>query len=217
MKNLRFAHLLLTPSLSSSVLVTAVTGLVLAGAAFSYAAKSGQLYQYLFGPGSSAALIESSRSSVEAFGNTVFGNDALNRILFFVFWMVIGLLSYLLMTGLGAGLSSAHDLLHELHETDKKSFLAKRVKRQVALRAATAGLWFIYVIFFFTILLPFAILAGRIAAGDLVSPTGPLYALISIVVLWLSLHLHIVLARLFMLRPRLFGGSSDILLESTRR
>jgi len=60
------------------------------------------------------------------------------------------------------------------------------------------------------ILLPYAILATQLTVEDIFTSYDWLYALLGVVVLALTIHIHVVFARLTLLRPRLFGGSDEI-------
>lgn len=214
MKQLRFTGLMLKPSLMSAAFCLAIAGIILAVSAISFSVKSGLLYDYLLGPNSSSQLIEISRGAFEAFSQTVFGNPLLNKILFLVFWMVIGLVVYLALTGIGTGVSSANETVQEIqYASSHKKRLDEDLKFRIILRVVALLLWFLYAVFFFKIFAPFSILAGHIAVGNLGEPLGWFYGLISIVVLTVSLHLHVVLTRFLMLRPRLIGGWDDILSE----
>lgn len=212
MRDLRFTGLMLKPSLSSLAVSFGLTGTFLGILALSYTAKTGLIYDYIFGPDSSASLIETSKSSIEALNQVIFGNPTLNKILFFGFWMAIGLIVYLTLTGIWSSVNSAYSTVNEInYATAHKLRIDNDLKYRIILRIVAAMLWFIYSVFFLKIFLPFSILCGRISVGTLNLPSGWLYGLISIVVLEVSLHLHVVFARFFMLRPRLIGGWDDIL------
>jgi len=113
MKNSKFARLVLTPSTFSFFATVGSSLLILVVAGVSYASNTGLVYDYLFGNNSSSKLIEDSQSTLSLFSTTVFGNPALNKVLFLAFWMVVGLIVYLLISGIGAGASEAEEVIEQ--------------------------------------------------------------------------------------------------------
>jgi hypothetical protein len=182
------------------------------GAGLLYITDSTLFYEYLFGSSSSTTLIESSRSTVNTIIDTIFGNSILNKILFFAFWMVVGLVVYIIINGLGAGVSSAEATLEEtqyVHAQRLKmssEFAAKLILRLIAL-----GLLVIFGVVFFKFLLPFAVLNARIVAGNAGQASNWIYGLLGFVVLCASFYIATVLIRFLLLKPRIFGGTEDML------
>jgi hypothetical protein len=207
MKRLRFTGLLLEPSVSGLIGTIIAALLVLFVTSLAYSIKSGFIYDLLLGPDSSADLIQTSRDTITALTNTVFGNPVLNKVLFFMFWMVIGLVVYLIVSGLGSGINEADKALHELQYANMRRLqLQESFMLRAMLRAITAMVWFAYSILFIKFFLPFSVLSTRVGLNQLNSVTGWGLLLAAFVTLTTSLHLHIVLLRLFCLRPRVFGG-----------
>lgn len=212
MRRLRFVGILIMPSLASTLVCIGTSAMVLGGAALSYNSRSGFLYQLLFGPDSSVDLIASGRGTLDTIFQTTFGNPLLNKIIFFAFWCLVGLVVYFLLTGAGKTTSVISDATHQLHYFNARK---KQFEQELGMRliiAAMATLFgFIYAAFFIRTLLPFSILCGRIGASNLSNASGWLYALAGFTVLSLSLHIFIVTLRLLLLRPRLYGGWDDVI------
>jgi len=202
--------ILLRPSLASMMATAFVSTLTLGIATQSYLSGSGVVYDFLFGPNSSSELIRSSQSTLSAFNNTVFGNPTLNKILYFAMWMLIGLITYMLLYGLSRGAQSAAEDVEEAGyaNTNKKALL-RNIGRRLALRLIVFIAWWVYIIFFVKILLPFSILAARIGAGNLPTLGGWLYGLLGLAVLAISLHIHVIFVRLLVLRVRLFNAEDE--------
>lgn len=212
MKQSRFAHLLIKPSTPGLLAAIGLSLAIMFIAGFSYTTKNGLFYDYLFGSGSSVTLIESSKSTIAVFNETVFGNTVLNKILFFVFWMVIGLIVYVILSGVGAGVSSAEHSLEESRFVHaQKLRMGSELGLKVVLHIIGAGLLIIYLFIFFKILLPFGILCARIVASEVNKPMNWFYALQGLVVLIATFYLGTILLRFLLLRPRVFGGYEDIL------
>jgi len=212
MKNLRFARLILQPSFGGLIGIFGLASIIMVGSGFSYASRNGLLYEYLFGSNSSSTFIETSRSTISLFNETVFGNPTLNKILFFVFWMLIGLVVYLILSGIGAGAGEAEQAIEESKFVNaQKGQIQSDLRFKIILRLIALGLIVLFLVLFTKILLPFGILTSRIVAGDLTVASNWFYGLLGFIVLCGSLYIALVLLRFFLLRARVFGGSEDIL------
>ena len=212
MNQARFTRLLLRPSTSGLTGIVGLALLIMFVSGFLYTTRNGLFYDYLFGAGSSATLIETSQSTVAVFNETIFGNPTLNKILFFVFWMVIGLVVYVLLSGLGAGVSSAEQVANEARFVHaKKLRLGSELGLKVVLHIIGLGLLVVYTVFLFKVLLPFSVLCARIVAGNLRQPINWLYGVLGFIVLCGTFYIGLILIRFLLLRPRIFGGQEDLL------
>jgi hypothetical protein len=214
MKVARFTRLMLQPTTGGLFGLAGLSIFIMVFAGLSYTTRHDLFYQYLFGPGSSVELIESSRSTIAAFNEAVFGNPVLNKILFFAFWMVIGLVVYVILIGLGSGLSVAERAVEELRFVHaQKDRITSELGIRVVLALLALGLGIIYLVLLFRVLLPFGVLCARIVAGDpgMTSVWG--YGILGFLVLSGSLYFGMVLLRFLMLRPRIFGSVEDIVTD----
>jgi hypothetical protein len=217
MYRLRFTGFLLQPSVSSLVGAILLTLLILVGSSIAYSAQNGFIYELLLGPGSSTALIETSKGVITTFNETVFGNTLLNKVLFFGFWMCVGLVVYMVVTGVGSGISEADKTVQALQYSNlRRSQLQSSLVLRTLLRIIFVVVWVFYGLVFIKIFMPYSILSTRVGLNELSQPSGWFYILSAIVVLMVSLHLHTVLARLVCLRPRVFGGW-DVIEESDHK
>jgi hypothetical protein len=173
---------------------------------FSYQAGKGSVYNYLFGKGSSTESIASSKSTLSALNNTVLGNAALNKVLYFAFWMLIGLLVYIILYAVLRGTGAAAEDIKEAGYTniDKTQLLHNFAARFTA-RLAGIFAWIVFSIIFLKVLLPFSSLAARNASTNFLSFSGIVYSLAGFIVLLLSLHVEVILIRFMFLRVRLFS------------
>lgn len=207
MDRLRNIGNLLLPSLGSAAAVIGVTTAILGITTFATSKGDGRLYDWLFGANSSASQIETARNTIDSITGAIFGNAILNQLLFFVLWMLIGLAVYVILAGVNREVSTVNELREELHYANvrpaeiRREFIIRLVIRWVIL----AG-WGIYWVVFIKIYLPFSILCAHIGAADFEHVGGWLYGLAAFVTLVLSLHLHVIFARLLVLRTRLFGS-----------
>ncbi len=200
-------NLVLWPSLISGLVTVFISVAIIAAAVFSYISGNGLIYDYLFGPNSSAELIKQSRGTVATFSNTVFGNPTLNKVLYFAFWMLVGLVVYIILYTIFRSTSKvAEDINVATFKNAKINDILSNFGVRLAVRCGVALGWVLYTIFFIKILLPFSILCARIGAADFPSLTGILYGLLGLVVLVISIHLHLVFARLMALKVRLIDS-----------
>lgn len=209
MQTRRFIHIF-TPSVISGLTAVLASIAVFAGATFSYVIGKGLIYDYLFGENSSAELIQQSKGTISVFSNTVLGNPILNKVLYFVFWMLVGLLVYVVMSIVIRGASAAAEEVQE--STYKNSIGSERLKElglRTAVRAIAALAWVMYWIIFVQIITPFAVLCAKIGTGQFPDFTGWLYGVLGLTVLTLSIHLHLSFIRLIALRVRLLGATAD--------
>jgi hypothetical protein len=198
---------LLTPSLLSGISTLLISVLALVFASWSYSVGSGAVYDFLFGPNSSGELIQTSRSTISAFGDTVFGNPTLNKILYLAFWMFVGLIVYLILFVIIKGTSSAAEEVQETgYANVNRTGQLKMFGVRAGIRLLVAVAWFVYSIFFIKILLPFSVLSARVGAGQLPQLSGWLYGIMGLLVLAVSLHIHVIFLRLVLLRVRVSGS-----------
>jgi hypothetical protein len=214
MKNMRFTRLILEPSAGGLLGIFGLSLSVMLISGLSYVSKNGLLYDYLFGSNSSSRLIETSRSTVAIFSNAFFGNQVLNKVLFFVFWMLVGLIVYMLLSGLGAGAAEAERAIEESHYVHaEKNRISSDFRLKLVLRLIAGGLIVFYTVLFIKVLLPFGVLCARIVAGNPGQASSWIYGLFGFLVLAGSFYLWLVLLRFFTLRPRLIGGWEDIIAD----
>ena len=205
--NLKRLGILLTPSLLSGCVVVILSVLILLGATWSYSVGSGTLYDILFGKNSSVELISNSRSAMSAFANTVFGNTTLNKILYFAFWMLVGLFVYVVLFALiRGGETAVRDAQEATYTNVKKLDLFKSILVKAGLHLAVIAALVIYWIFFVEILFPFSILAARIGLSELPYIMGLVYSPLSLFIMVLSIHINIVFMRLLLLRVRIYDS-----------
>lgn len=204
--------LTLLPSTFSAICVLMLSGLILLVANWSYAAHSGRLYVFLYGSSSSTEVIKTSQGIFSTFNNVVFGNPLLNKVLFFVFWMLIGLIVYILLQGFLRGVAGAAEEVQESRYVNAGKAQGLRwLEIRLATRLCVLAAWILYWVVFIKLLLPYSILTARFgvdtSAGSPVH--GWVYALSGFLALALGLHLHVVWLRLLVLRVRIFGTSTE--------
>lgn len=204
-KQTRFYQVFI-PSVASGIICTLLALLTLMASNYYYSAGKGAIYNFIFGKNSSVELIGQSKSTVGTISDTIFGNHILNKVLYFAFWMMVGLLVYLLLYTLIKGVSSAaEDIEQAAYTNSRLDDLEHTVGVRLAIRTAATILWFSYSLIFVKLLVPFSIVSARSSIRLFPRPIAWLDALIGWLVLSFCLHLHVVFLRLVTLRVRLFG------------
>lgn len=194
------------PSTISGLASLAVAILTLAVTTFYYYVGSGMIYNLIFGKNSSVELVAQSRGSVDTLTNTVFGNLVLNKILYFGFWMMVGLLVYLLLYILIKGLSSAAaDIEQAGYKNSRIVEMKQAIAGRLAIRAILIVAWVIYWVAFIRTVLPFSILAARDGATLFPNLSGWFYLLVGALALTAALHVHLIFVRLIALKTRLLA------------
>lgn len=79
--------------------------------------------------------------------------------------------------------------------------------QRAATRIVVAIFWVLYSIATIHFIVPFCLLFSRIGAEIITSPSGVLMNAGAFIMLAAALHLHVIFLRLFLLRPRVFGGT----------
>lgn len=213
---IRFVGILLTPSIASAILCFTLSFFIMFVSSLAYNSQTGVLYRLLFGSDSSSSLIETAQNSLDSILQNTFGNSVFNKIVFFAFWCFIGLLVYLFLSGIGKTtstisekISDTSERMHYLHA--KKLQFEEQIGLRLIIYSISLIFGFLFFIFFARLLLPFAILCGRVGLTNLSTFSGWIYLLEGLFVLSVGLHVFVVVLRFLLLRPRVFGNGADLL------
>ncbi len=123
-----------------------------------------------------------------------------------VVWAGIGLAVYAVAAAIVRSLSNAEGLRESLDYVNAHPHeLLKQTVEHAALRAAAAILLAALTLTIVKKVLPYCITASHASAGDILSPVGILYMLLSFAVLVISLHIETILLRLALGRVRIFS------------
>lgn len=196
--------MLLSPTLGSSIGELGAVILISAGTFVKYGKVS--FYNLLLGSDTSPDLINKTHEIISEFYQLVFGNSTLNKILFFVFWMLIGLVVYFFIMSTSHTISEADEAVHELNyiHVRRQQFIHS-LEIKLALKTAVVIGAIVYSIVFVKLFFPFALACIKIATGSITELNGIKYGLIGIVGLSISLHVYVILSRLFLQRLRVFS------------
>ena len=210
MKPPRLLAVLLRPSSLSLFLSSVFAGLALFGASLPYLRTQSFFTTYLSGNyGFSSLLADLNVALGRAFDSSLSYNIAV-----LCFAALVGLAIYATAESLRHMIAEAHTTLEEVEFANQstKQVLEKRLGLRLGLRATSAFVWLIYTILFFSALLPFC--ASLVAKASSHAPLwlSARYAG-AFILLVVGGHVHVILMRLLVLRPRLFGGQDDIVIS----
>jgi len=170
---------------------------------------SGILYDFLFGfdYDNASEFIGFARETVLVLSGTFFGNEILNKVLFFIFWLLLGTAVYFIAVSITGSITAANEVRSEMHYMNlHKRELEAQVGKRIALHVLGGLNWLFYWILFLRILMPYISSLAQISVSNFSNLQGLFYGLAAFLLLMLSLHGHVIFLRFLLLRPRVFGG-----------
>lgn len=207
----RLTSLLLSPSLLSFSFCSFLSLAILTVSNWSYLSQ-GSLHTYIFGPYGLTTVLEKSSNALSAV-NGVFSSPTAYNFAVPIFALFIGLMVYVLLQGIDHITAEATGRVDEVtyvNDAQIKKQMRKQVELRAVLKIATMLTWFIYLIFFARVLVPFAILLGRIDTMHVWTWENAGRGLGALLLLIAAFHIQVIFLRLIVLRPRVFGGAFAI-------
>ena len=192
--------------LSPSLLSTFVGGVISIGlVVFSIASSH---YR-----GSSTRLLflnfnaDQSHSSAQAIGRTLDSNKFISNLPLLLFWCLVGFVVYMFAVNIFGVVQRAAELGDELNNFTNlnRGQIIRESLEKLGIRLVVIAVWIPYILLFFHHIIPYVIGLALAASPELTSASGVGYVILAPVVLAISLHVHTVLLRLLVLRPRLFS------------
>lgn len=200
---------LLTPSLLSGYITFFIALTVLGTSAWSYISQSEFLHDYLFGPFGVVTAMVYAPDFFAVFRRTIISNSLTYNVFIFVCAALVGVLVFELSEALRRFSSSTSVVWYEFHSNtpEARAALKETIVKTVTRCLGAIGL-VMYSLFLGNIIVPFCILLlqngiDQFSASIFIASGG---IFLSFLYLLFSLHVLVVLARLSLLRPRLFGG-----------
>ncbi len=195
---------LLTPSWLSGLISITAGLIVTAGFIFIFAFNNGtvrqQLISYQNTPSSQPALTLPGSAPP---GNN--NNSLQNTWPLIAFWGMIGFVAYFVVEFIVKIIRDAQEFTEELNYVHaKRNVILKTTAEYLLFRVAAAAIWLIFIDVFFKRIIPYSILAANASASDFVSVGGILDALLSFLMIAVSLHVNAIFLRLTLRKPRIF-------------
>jgi len=205
----RLAGMLLGPSLLSSTVSLLLSSTILVVAGWSYVKPDSGLYDYLFGPYGLTTILQNSSNALTAVNGALSGSTAYN-VAVAVVALFVGLLVYVFLGGINRikdKTASARDEVEFISDKNLKKQAEHRAEIRFGFRLATLAVWIVYLILFARVIVPACLLVSRLDATHYILTWRNIAAsLAGLGLLLVAMHVHVILMRLLVLRPRLFGG-----------
>lgn len=209
----RFIKLLLLPSLSSGIICFLLAAGILISVNWSVILDNLPLYDYFFGAnGAVTHLRGASGDNVPVVGEALSSRAVTILVGALAAVIVFAILARCIISII----RSITWTMKEMHavEGPAKRAVEHELRKRITVRFLIAGIWLVYALISVKIVLPFAILASQLGFGNDRSVTeGIGYVFFALTMLIVALHLHVVMARLLLLRPRVFGEDEALLVS----
>lgn len=194
----------ISPSILSGI-ITAVASILITvfGVVASYG-SAGVLRQGLFAANSLAA------PTYQQITNRLAQNSFVSNIPLLLFWMAVGMIIYLCAINIVTAFGNGVELEEELNYVNaQRSKLIRYEIFLVFIRAVILAGWLVYVQLFIRLLLPYVLAAVQAARlSGILSGIGQIA--LAALVLFISIHIHLVFLRLLLLKTRVFADKDDI-------
>ena len=209
----RLFALLFQPSLFSFVASVFISVAVLGVANWSYATQNPVLYDYLYGAQGLTTRLEESSDAFAAMAKSLSAQYITYELIVFIAAIVVGLIVYAILQSISHLLIGATYAYMEVQGAPKSNRLSvgMEIGARLFIRLASLVAWFLYWIFWSKVLFPFCIIASGLVFADLFADWVWAYGLLALFGMIAGLHVHVVFARLLLLKPRVFGGQNDIM------
>jgi hypothetical protein len=205
----RLTWLLLTPSLLSGSIVLVTTLIFIGLSTWGYISDSGLFYDYLFGPSGVVTVLLVAPDMSVFFRSAILSNPTTYNVLIFTAAVVIGFIVFEILEGSKRAAKESSALWYQLHSPSAGVREAsKATLTRLGVRIAAFISWMIYTLAFITAMTPFCITLLTIGIDAIAEGAmwGWAYGIAAASLFAFCLHLHIIFARLTLLRPRIFGG-----------
>lgn len=213
MEQLRLFGLLLRPSLLSGSICFGAATFVLGVSFWSYATRFDFISDVLFGQNGITASLRDAVDNSDVFSQVFNDATIMYGIAIFLAAVATGFIVYIVLELSERVISNVSESYLSFFDTD--AYLRKISEREllvkIMLRTFVLVAWFLYTIFFNQVLLPFCILTAKIDVGSVDIMNQLSFSALGYALFLLGLHLHVIFLRLFVLKPRVFGGEQEII------
>lgn len=203
----RLTRALVTPSYGSLSASLLFAFLLLVLSNWSYVTPDNPIYVYLFGANGLASVLEGYADSLR-FVSDILNNTSSYYAAVLIVALLIGFLVYIFLEGADHIADSAKEEVHEVtyvHDPRAKQRVKRGVIARISLRAVTSLVLVCHIVCLLKLILPYSLVLGHIDMLHFWSWNSLGSMLGSTVLLVLALHIGVIILRLLMLRPRVFG------------
>lgn len=203
----RLALLLFTPSILSGAGIIFLAALLNAYGAWTFIHNNQLFYGFFSGAYGIQTYLWETSYGLSAWSKTFLSSSLAYYVLVAGVAVIAGLAVFALLQVLGVVQKEGK----LLSATQGNRTYHHEVLSRLGLRAVSIIGWTLFTAFFVSTLLPFVSLLNEMGVDAINNGEGGwLYCAASLALLILALHIHVIFARLVALRPRLFGGMSEI-------
>jgi hypothetical protein len=147
-------------------------------------------------------------NSYQQINNRLAENSFISNLPLLVFWSIVGLVVYLFAANLFAAIHNTAELHSQLRDyvnVDRKKLILSAFTH-LGIRLLVLAVWTIYIFFFFHHVIPYCTAAAIAGSGHLGFVQNCLYEILAVILMVAAIHLHTIMLRLLLLKPRLFSG-----------
>jgi len=203
-------RILLLPSFLSGTLVGVAAVGILGYHVWEYVSNNQLFYSHLFGAYGIKTYLWQSSFDLVAWSRAFLGSSVAYYLLVSGAAIAAGLLVFTILQGVTLLSRGTSHLLHETAiPVESRKVIYTELLRQLGLRILGLVGWGAYAAFFASILYPFVVTLNQVGLERRghAPLAGWSICLAALLFLAVALHMHVIFARLCMLRPRLFGGA----------
>ena len=202
--------LLLLPSISSGIITAGLALILFTATSWSYINENQLFYDVFFGVYGFKTVLLQAPDSFWTFQNAVLNSSVTYYVLLVLVGLIAGLTVYTVLEGIGRTMRSASRVMEEMHAEGAAYERAVHESYiRLILRIVSLASWALYTVCFVSLIMPFCIFLIQLGVDDLATGVWMWWIrlLAALAIICVALHVHIVFARLCMLRPRLFGDT----------
>jgi hypothetical protein len=204
MTQIRILLLLIRPSWISFGAVGCATLLLFGFANWSFVTASPLLYDSFYGEGGIVTTLERSPDALSAMYTAISSSPIVYSVGLLVLALVAGVVVFVSIRSVEHGVDAfkrrGADAPFQLHEW----------RQRLLARLSVFVLWAIYMVFTANIALPYSLLLSRIGIEGAEGWISVVITCGAVMLLFVTLHINIIFARLMCLRPRVFGGEAAV-------
>jgi len=137
--------------------------------------------------------------------NSLLNNQLISNLPLLLFWALIGVVVYLFAVNIFTAIRHTAELKSELEyaNIDRHELLWK-AGAHLLIRVVMLIVWIIYINIFFNQILPYCLAVTLAGLSQIASFQGVGYILLASLVMLGAIHLHAIMLRLLLLKPRVF-------------
>ena len=208
-------NLLLRPSLFSGVVCALVAIIVPIVVNWSVVLKNTTFYNYFTGPDGLVTELRHTPGTPVTVNDILASKSLGHNASIFVGALAAGVAVFIAVRIVVHLISSVSMTLKEINavDTPAKHIVEREMERRFVIRIIVAAIWVLYILISIKAILPSAILASQNGFDEVPVSTGIYDTLFAGSLLFFALHFHVIMLRLLVLKPRVFGGEDAVLTE----